>query len=384
MSVPVVPLRLDLDGVEPYGAPQCEVEVRLNVNENPYPPSPELQRDIAAAVADVAHRLNRYADRDAIALRHDLASYLATESGVVVDGERVWAANGSNEVMTQLLQAFGGPGRVAASCTPTYSMYPEYARDTNTGWVCVARRHDHSVDVAACRAMLERECPSILFLASPNNPTGTALDLDDIDSLCRVAATTGPRDRANAATIIVVDEAYAEFRRDDVPSALTLLDRHSNLVVTRTMSKAFAMAGLRLGYMVAHPEVIDAVMRVRLPYHLSALTQAAARAALSHADALSDQIRDLRARRDDLIGWLRAIGCDACDSDANFVLFGRFPDAKEVFDALLARGVLIRVVGPPGYLRVSIGTENEDRRFRQALKEVIDGGIAPASRPCDA
>jgi histidinol-phosphate aminotransferase len=361
-----LPVRPELRGQVPYGAPQLDVAHRLNVNENPYPPSPAMVADVAAAVAEVTAGLNRYPDRDASALRADLAAYVSTDvpGGPVVTGERVWAANGSNEVMVQLLQAFGGPGRVALSFAPTYSMYPDYCRDTFTEYRTLARRDDFTVDIDAARAHIRTEQPAVLLLASPNNPTGTALSLDDVDALC--AASRG---------MVVVDEAYAEFRRPGTPSAIALLDIHPRLVVTRTMSKAFALAGARLGYLVASPQVVDAVQLVRLPYHLSAVTQAVARTALRHAPELLGSVAALRAERDDLVRWLRAQpGLVAADSDANFVLFGRFADRDATWARLLDRGVLVRATGPAGWLRVSAGTPQEMAAFRDALTDSVTPG----------
>ena len=367
---PLLPLRADLTGLEPYGAPQLDVPVRLNVNENPFAPSPEVVEDIAASVGRAAAGLNRYPDRDFPELREALADYLAVESHVRVDPESIWAANGSNEVMLQILQAFGGCGRTVVSFAPTYSMYHEYARDTCTHWVRGDRGDGFRLDLAEVERVLEREHPSVLLLASPNNPTGTALDPRAVHRVLDMARASGPLVQGGrSATLVVVDEAYGEFRRQGVPSALELLGDHPHLVVSRTMSKAFGMAGLRLGYLAAAPEVIDSIMLVRLPYHLSALTQAAALAALRHRDALMTQIAGLRAERDALAAWLVEQGHQVAESDANFILFGTFPDRNAVFRALLERAVLIRVVGPEGWLRVSVGTPEETEAFKAALKE---------------
>ncbi len=372
MSVGVLPLREDLEGLDPYGAPQMDVPVRLNVNENPFPPSDAVIADIAASVARAARGLNRYPDRDATELRAALADYLAVESGVHVDPAGVWAANGSNEVMVQLLQAFGGPGRTVVSFAPTYSMYHEYARDTNTRWVPGRRGDGFALDLDEVARVLNVERPSVLLLASPNNPTGTALGVEALARVLDLTRASGPRVHGvPTSTVVVVDEAYAEFRRDGAPSALELLANHPHLVVSRTMSKAFGMAGLRLGYLAAAREVVDDVMLVRLPYHLSATTQTAALAALRHAGESMAQVAGLREERERLVDWLRGQGLTAADSDANFVLFGTFSDREAVFRALLDRGVLIRVVGPPGWLRVSVGTPDEMTAFRTALVDVI-------------
>jgi histidinol-phosphate aminotransferase len=352
-----LPLREELRGIAPYGAPQLDVPVALNVNENPYPPSEAVVADVAAAVADATRTLNRYPDREFTALRAALAEYL----GHGVTPEQVWAANGSNEVMLQILQAFGGPGRVAVSFAPTYSMYPEYARDAMTGWVVGHREEDFSLDVEHAFSVIEEHRPSVVLLPSPNNPTGTALPLDTVRAMC-----------AAAPGVVVIDEAYGEFRRAGTPSALELLPTTPNLVVSRTMSKAFALAGARLGYLAASPEICDALRVVRLPYHLSAVTQAVARVALRHADELLARVDDLRAERDDTVTWLRQQGLEVAESDANFCLFGRFDDRHAVWQGLLDRGVLIRETGPDGWLRVSVGTPAEMAAFKAALMEVLE------------
>ena len=376
-----LPLRPDLEGEAPYGAPEIDVPVRLNVNENPYPPSAAVIESIATAVAQAAQGLNRYPERDFPRLRAALADYLEAESGVHLTPEQIWAANGSNEVMLHVLQAFGGPGRTCLTFTPTYSMYPEYARDTLTDYVTRPRREDFTLDVETAVAAISELRPAVVILASPNNPTGTALPLEDIDRILEAARGHGPMLGAEIGSparasdcVVVIDEAYAEFRRPGVPSALELLGpANPHLAVTRTMSKAFGAAGLRLGYLAADRALVDALRVVRLPYHLSAVTQAAALAALSHRDELMAQVASLRDERDALVAWLRGRGLTAHESDANFVLFGPFPDREAVWQALLDAGVLIRVVGPEGFLRASIGTPEEMERLRSALAAVIGG-----------
>lgn len=355
-SVPVLPVRPELVGEHPYGAPQLDVPVVLNVNENPYPPAETVVAAIAAAAGEAARGLNRYPDRDAVALRADLAAHLGADTGVTLATEQVWAANGSNEVMLHVLQAFGGPGRTALSFAPTYSMYPEYARDTNTGWVAGRRAEDFTVEPDVAVAAVREHRPDVVLLASPNNPTGTALPAATVEAV--YDATDG---------VVVVDEAYAEFRRAGVRSAVELLAGRPRLAVSRTMSKAFALAGGRVGYLAADPLFVDALRVVRLPYHLSAVTQAVARAALANAPELLARVAELRVRRDELAGWLTARGYQVADSDANFLLFGRFADRHAAWQSLLAQGVLIREVGPAGWLRVSVGTAGEDAAFRRAL-----------------
>ncbi len=354
-----LPIRADLRGREPYGAPQLAAAVRLNTNENPYPPSARLIAAISAAVAEAAATLNRYPDRDAAELRKDLADYL----GHGLTSRHVWAANGSNEVIQQLLQAFGGPRRVALGFEPSYSMHPIIARTTGTTWVGEGRGEDFALSADRAVAAVRGLRPDLVFLTSPNNPTGAALPVKVIEAVCDVAPG-----------MVVVDEAYAEFARDDTVGALTLLPGHQRLVVTRTMSKAFAMAGVRLGYLAADPAVIDALLLVRLPYHLSAVTQAVARAALVNAGELLEAVAALRMERDATVAWLRGRGLAAADSDANFVLFGEFADRRAVWQGLLDHGVLVREVGPAGWLRVSIGTPAEMARFRRALSDVMARG----------
>jgi len=359
-----LPLRQDLAGLQPYGAPQLDVPVLLNVNENPYAPSEAVVADIAEAVAAAARGLNRYPDRDFLDLRKDLAAYLLAESAVTLSPEQIWAANGSNEVMLHLLQAFGGPGRTVLSFAPTYSMYPEYARDTFTTWVTGRREEDFSLDPDAARAAIAEHAPSVVLLASPNNPTGTALGLDVVRAVLDAA------EQVPGGCVVVVDEAYGEFRRGGTPSALTLLVAYPHLAVARTMSKAFGMAGARLGYLAADGALVDALRVVRLPYHLSAVSQAVARAALAHTGELMAQIGSLRAERDATVAWLRERGFAVADSDANFALFGVFDEPRAVWQGLLDRGVLIREVGPTGWLRVSIGSPQEMTAFKDALAEV--------------
>lgn len=350
-----LPIRPELREEQPYGAPQINDVISLNVNENPYGPSEVTANSIAELVRVAALELNRYPDREAVALRTELADYL----GHGLSSSQVWAANGSNEIMMQILQAFGGPGRTALSFAPTYSMYPEYARNTHTRWVQGQRREDFTIDSQHARELIEAEQPDVVFLTSPNNPTGTALEPTLITEL--LSQTTG---------IVVVDEAYAEFRRDSTPTALALLAQQPRLIVTRTMSKAFALAGARIGYAAAHEAVIDALRIVRLPYHLSSVTQATGLAALKHRDELLAKVAELRIERDELSAWLVACGYRVSDSDANFVFFGHFPDRHKVWQGLLDAGVLIRETGPDGWLRVSVGTPAEMRAFRAALQEV--------------
>lgn len=358
-----LPLRDDLRGLRPYGAPQLDVPYRLNTNENPYPPSPELVAALTSACAEAAASLNRYPDRDATALREALAAYLTTESaasGQVLGADQVWAANGSNEILQQLCQAFGGPGRIGLAFEPTYTMHGLIALATATGWVRGERDAEFRVDLPAARAAIAEHAPSLVFLCSPNNPTGTALELETIREI-----------HDAAPGMVIVDEAYAEFRREGVPSAVTLLPQCPRLVVTRTMSKAFALAGARVGYLAAAPVVVDALQLVRLPYHLSALTQAAARVALAYSAELLASVEALRVQRDRLLRELPALGCPVVPSDANFVLFQVPGDQGRIWKALLEQGVLVRDVGLAGWLRVSAGTPGEMDAFLSELESLM-------------
>jgi histidinol-phosphate aminotransferase len=352
----MIGVRADLSDLTPYGAPQIDVPFRLNTNENPYPPSPAMVQAIADAVAEAAGTLNRYPDRDATELRKDLAAYL----GHGLTSDHVWAANGSNEIIQQLLQAFGGPGRLALGFDPGYSMHSLLARVTSTDWTSAARDEDFGLDPERTVAVIAEHRPHLVFLTSPNNPTGTSASPQLIEAIC-----------AAAPGLVVVDEAYAEFAREGTPSALALLPRYPQLVVTRTMSKAFALAGGRVGYLAAAPELVEKLLLVRLPYHLSAVTQAMARAVLAHAAEPLATVTSLRTERDGLVAWLRQRGLRVADSDANFVLFGEFDSRRAVWEALLDRGVLVREVGPPRWLRVTVGTPEEMAAFRNALEEVL-------------
>ncbi|MFV2101098.1 histidinol-phosphate transaminase [Micromonospora sp. LOL_024] len=356
-----LPIRDDLRGLSPYGAPQLDVPVRLNTNENSYPVPEPVVEAIGKAVAAELRDLNRYPDRDALALRADLAGYL----GHGLSAEGVWAANGSNEVQQQLLQVFGGPGRSALGFTPAYSMHPLLALGTGTRWEPALRGVDFGLTAQEAVSQVRRHRPDMVFLCSPNNPTGTALDPAVIAAVLDVAPG-----------MVVVDEAYAEFARPGTTSALAVLAGHPRLVVTRTMSKAFGFAGGRLGYLAADPAVVAAVQLVRLPYHLSALTQAAARAALAHRAALLGTVAAIMQQRDRIVTELRRRGLRVADSDANFVLYEVGGDQSAAWRALLGHGVLVRDVGVPGWLRVTAGTPAETDAFLAAVDRILSEAAA--------
>lgn len=362
-----LPLRDDLRGKSPYGAPQLAVPVRLNTNENPHPPSRALVDDVVRSVADAAADLHRYPDRDAVALRTDLAEYLSAQTGAALGVENLWAANGSNEILQQLLQAFGGPGRTAIGFVPSYSMHPIISDGTRTEWLQAARADDFSLDVEAAVAAITDRQPDVVFVASPNNPSGQSVSLPDLRRLLDVVPG-----------ILIVDEAYGEFSSE--PSAVALVGEYpTKLIVSRTMSKAFAFAGGRLGYLIATPAVIDAMLLVRLPYHLSSVTQAAARAALRHADDTLGSVAALIAERERVGAALTRLGFRVIPSDANFVLFGEFADAPATWQRYLDAGVLIRDVGIPGYLRVTTGLVEENDAFLRASAQIAATEPAPVN-----
>jgi histidinol-phosphate aminotransferase len=356
-----LPIRDELRGKSPYGAPQLDVPVRLNTNENPYPLPEPLVRRIAERVAEAARDLNRYPDRDAVELRDGLAAYLTRVTGYALARANVWAANGSNEVIQQLLQTFGGPGRTAIGFEPSYSMHALIARGTGTGWISGPRDEDFTIDVAAAEKAIAEHRPDVVFVTTPNNPTGNAVAPEAVLALYEAAQAAKP-------SMVILDEAYIEFSHGR--SLLPLLADRPHLVVSRTMSKAFGAAGLRLGYLAAHPAVVDAVQRVRLPYHLSAITQATALAALEHTDTLLKYVEQLKSERDRLVGELRATGYDVTESDANFIQFGRFEDSRTAWRKILDRGVLVRDNGVPGWLRVTAGTPAENDAFLDAVRDL--------------
>ncbi|PFG31052.1 histidinol-phosphate transaminase [Paramicrobacterium agarici] len=351
-SLDDLPLRDNLRGRTPYGAPQAPVPVALNVNENTHGIPEAVAHDIVASVAASIIGLNRYPDREFTDLRRDFADYL----GHGLTAENIWAANGSNEVLQQILLAFGGPGRTLLGFTPTYSMYPLLSSGTSTSWVAREREPDFELSGEYLARVIAEETPDIVVLCAPNNPTGTPLELDAI----RAAYEAAPG-------IVIVDEAYAEFSDPATPSALELLPGRPRLIVSRTMSKAFAFAGARVGYLAADPVIADALRLVRLPYHLSALTQAAARAALRHSDAMLAVVDDIRGQRERISAGLSALGFKPYRSGSNFVFFGGVDDTDKLFRQLFERGILIRDIGIPGHMRVTAGTEAETSAFLDAM-----------------
>lgn len=352
-----LPLRDDLAGKLPYGAPQKTVRVALNVNENTHPIPEAVAHDIVESLAAAVLTVNRYPDREFSELRDSLAAYLNAETpAAALTRDNLWAANGSNEVLQQTLQAFAGPGRSVLGFTPTYSMYPLLASGTGSRWIAAERDADFGISPETAVRAIEREQPDVVILCAPNNPTGTPLHIDTIEAAYEASAG-----------IVIVDEAYVEFAPEGTRSAVSLLPGRERLLVSRTMSKAFAFAGVRLGYLAADPAVTDALRLVRLPYHLSALTQAAATAALRHSSEMLAMVGDIRAQRDRISAELPALGYTPLESWSNFVLFGGVPDPSATFEALLAQDILIRDVGIPHHLRVTAGTAAETTAFLNAL-----------------
>jgi len=356
-----LPLRAELAPMSPYGAPQVSAQASLNTNENPFSPSPALIKAIADRVSQIGAELNRYPDREAIALRTSLSSYINSQSGTSMDVSNIWAANGSNEIIQSIFLAFGR--KSALGFTPSYSMHPLIAKVTATPWIDGTRRKDFTLDCDAAVSQIESLRPALTFVTTPNNPTGSAVLISEIETLARSAHSVGG--------LLIIDEAYAEFSSEK--SAVTLIEKYPNIVVIRTMSKAFAFAGARVGYLVAHPSVIDAMRLVRLPYHLSALTQVAASAALEFSDELLATVQGLIAAREDVASQLTQLGLEVVPSCSNFLLFSGFKrGSADVWKDLLDTGVLIRDVGLEGYLRVTIGNDAENKKFVSAMSEVLN------------
>lgn len=355
-----LPLRSDLQPLTPYGAPQLPAEASLNTNENPYAPSIPLQRAITAALADASRTLNRYPDRDAIKVRTALAAYINEINGTGFGASNVWAANGSNEIIQSLFLAFGSSS--ALGFTPSYSMHPIISHVAGTTWVNGKRNEDFSFNLDYAIHDVALNKPSLTFITTPNNPTGDAISITEIEAIATVVGENGG--------LLVVDEAYAEFSSES--SAVNLIADYPHVIVIRTMSKAFAFAGVRLGYLVADPAVIEAMMLVRLPYHLSSLTQAAAIVALDFREELLANVGVVIAAREGLEASLQALGLQTLPSAANFILFTGFQaSSTQLWAQLLDKGVLIRDVGLSSYLRVTIGNEAENKAFIKALSELL-------------
>jgi histidinol-phosphate aminotransferase len=352
-----VALRDQLAALGRYHSPQVPADVRLNTNESPYPP-PEAWRG-AFAEAVRAADFRRYPDREATALRAAIGELHG------VGAEEVFCANGSNEVLQCLLLAFGGAGRRALVFEPTYALHAHIAGLSGLDVVTEWRGPDLRVGIDAALEALERVRPDVVFLCSPNNPTGRLEDPEVIAAV--VDAAPG---------LVVVDEAYGQFSSW---SALTLRDGargREGLVVVRTFSKTWAMAGARLGYLVADPEVVAGCAAAALPYHLSTQTQLAGVLALDYRDEMAERVRKVAAARAELARGLGARPVETWPSDANFILFRPLgKDTASVWSSLLEHGVLVRDFsarpGLEGCLRVTVGTPEENARFLDALDAVL-------------
>lgn len=352
-----LPIRPDLAAKKPYGAPQLNVEVKLNTNENPFSHDEAFVSQVSAKLQEVLRNANRYPDPEALELRSRLAAYLTATTATNFDANQLWAANGSNEILQQLFQLFGGPGRSAIGFEPSYSMHPIISQVSHTEWVAIERAENFDIELPADLTALKNA--NLVMVCSPNNPTGTLSTLDLISKLHEI--TTG---------LVVVDEAYAEFSQ--AKSAVTLLESHPRLAVVRTMSKAFGFAGVRLGYLVGSNDLINCIRLVRLPYHLSSLTQATAVQALEQASELSKQVEFLIAERVRIAVELQKMGFTVADSSANFLLFkGSFNQGK-LWSFLVDQGVLVRDVGISGWLRVTCGTAIENDKFLAKLKIFVE------------
>lgn len=355
-----LPLREDLKDQSPYGAPQLPLEVKLNTNENPFSLSPALVKKLSEAIANSAKDFNRYPDRDAIELRSELAKYLSSTTGVNLSVDQIWAANGSNEIIQTLFLAFAGAGVNSLGFTPSYSMHENIARSTGTNWIIGERLSDFSIDLSSALKEISKQKPKLVFITTPNNPTGTSTEISDIRKIIEASAQVGG--------LTIIDEAYAEF--SEQPSTIELLSEYLNLVVIRTMSKAFSFAGVRVGYLAAGKEVVDALQLVRLPYHLSTPTQLLAKVALEFQGELLAEVEQLKIERNKVVAELQNLGLTVVPSSANFLLFS-IDNEKNVWQELVKVGVLVRDVGIAGHLRVTIGTPSENDRFLAALREIL-------------
>ena len=350
----IPPLRADLGLGEGYHSPQVAARVRLNTNESPMPPPEAWVR----AVQDELGRVpwHRYPDRAAWALREAIADVHG------VHAEQVWCANGSNEVLQTLLLAYGGPGRSVAVWEPTYALHSHIAELTGTAVLAGRRGSDLTLDLDEVRRVVEAGQPTVTFLCSPNNPTGESVPPATVDEVL-----------GRAPGLVVVDEAYGQFAPT---SALDRVADGQPLVVTRTYSKTWSLAGLRLGYCVAAREVVAAMERASLPYHLSWFTQSAGRLALDYVDDMERRVSRLVEERGRLVAGLSALPVQAWRSDANFVLFR--PQTRrgdDVWKGLVDRSVLIRNCsswsGLDDCLRVTVGSPEENDAFLGALEEVL-------------
>ncbi len=349
--------RDDLKELSGYHSPQVDVDVRLNTNESPYAPPPEFVARWLEALGAV--EWNRYPDRAATELRGALASFLGTVP------ERVLCGNGSNEMLQTLLLTYGGAGRRALMFEPTYALHAQIARGTGTEVVAGERNSDFGIDPDDAVTVIERTRPSVVFVCTPNNPTGTVEPRETIERLAVAASAAG--------AVLVVDEAYGEF----APwSALELVADDRPLAVVRTYSKVWSLAGVRLGFVVAPEWLISDLEKVLLPYNLSVPTQVAGTVALDFASEMQHRVASLVEERGRVFAALAELeAIDVVPSGANFLMFRVAGDAHELWDRLLKHDVLVRDFSSwpriEGSLRVTIGTPTENDAFLAALDEVL-------------
>ena len=351
---PALEVRPDIADLDPYVSPSHPARYRLNSNESPYPPPAGLVADVTRKLAGLA--FNRYPDNEADAL------YTAIAQRTAWSREGVWVANGSNEIFLHVFLAFGGPQRSALLFSPTYSLHSSIPRITGTSVHQMERTERFLIDRDAAIDVIRRDRPDVVIVCSPNNPSGA----------CEPLATTRAL-AEEAPGLVVVDEAYIEFAERD-ESAATLLHDHRNLVIVRTFSKAWRLAGVRIGYMLADPATVSELRRVRLPYHLSSIAQAMGLAALEHAPETLDAVHEIVAERERVALELQAMGVMVHPSRANFILF-EVDGPDTWWRALLERGVLVRnYSGTPGLercLRVTVGQPEENSAFLEAFREVF-------------
>jgi histidinol-phosphate aminotransferase len=351
-----LPIRSALVDLKPYGAPQITDVTALNTNENPYQLPDGVVGEMLEALPKVLQNLNRYPDRDATALRSALASYINGTTTNKFTVSNIWAANGSNEILQTLMLACGGRG--ALGFMPSYSVHPLIAKATGTSWISNDRNGNFELDIDSAIQVISDKKPGITFITTPNNPTGTATAYKDLEKLAIAAG--------QIEGLLIVDEAYAEFSGEK--SAVYLISKYPNVVVVRTMSKAFAFAGARVGYAVCDEAVVNAMLVTRLPYHLSSTTQALALVALNNSKLLLAEVDALIAERNRVANELTKLGFEVSPSSANFLFFSGFAgDSKSVWKALVTDGVLVRDVGLDGYLRVTVGLPSENQQFLTAI-----------------
>ncbi len=354
---PMIPVRDDLRALDGYHSPQVDVRVRLNTNESPEAPPPAFRDAVAAEVSRL--EWNRYPDRGATELRAAIAALHG------VDPAQVFAANGSNEVLQTVLLAYGGPGRTVVTFEPTYQMHAQIARVTGANVVEGERAADFTLDPHEVERVMRDVEPHVVFLTSPNNPTGLVEPVARVRQLLDLAPG-----------LVVVDEAYAQFADW---SALDLVSEDVALVVTRTFSKTWSMAGARLGYLVGPSWLVAELDKVVLPYHLDAVKQIAGRLALRFSDDMNQRVGHIVAERERIVATLADLPVDVFPSGANFVLFRVQPgplDGRAVWQGLVDRSVLIRdCSGWPrlgNCLRVTVGTPEENTEFLRALADVLE------------